>query len=177
MAKYSVDVSEPAENDLRDIVRYISAQLSAPKTALKMMDTIEEAVTGLADMPQPDTLFIAASRLDIITEDYIKGAPDLVVEVLFRSTASYDKVKKSKMYYAHGVKEYWIVDPDAKEQPPADSFDSFLQAAKLGLFSVEFAKKFAPSTEERNIIVHEYEKIDDALVYHSIREALSMYRQ
>ena len=52
MAKYRVDVSEPAENDLRDIVRYISAQLSAPITALKMMDTIEEAITGLAVMPK-----------------------------------------------------------------------------------------------------------------------------
>ena len=49
MAKYRVDVSEPAENDLIDIVRYISAQLSAPMTA--MMDTIEEAIAGLADMP------------------------------------------------------------------------------------------------------------------------------
>lgn len=52
MEKYRVDVSEPAENDLRDIVRYISAQLSAPMTALKMMDTIEEAITGLAVIPQ-----------------------------------------------------------------------------------------------------------------------------
>jgi len=51
MQKYRVDVSEPAENDLRDIVRYISSQLSAPMTALKMMDTIEEAIADLADMP------------------------------------------------------------------------------------------------------------------------------
>ncbi|HAG10324.1 MAG TPA: type II toxin-antitoxin system RelE/ParE family toxin [Desulfotomaculum sp.] len=52
MAKYRVDVSEPAENDLRDIVRYISAQLSASMTALQMMDTVEEAIMGLAVMPQ-----------------------------------------------------------------------------------------------------------------------------
>lgn len=52
MARYKVDVSEPAENDLRDIVRYISAQLSAPITATKMMDAIEEAIGGLTDMPQ-----------------------------------------------------------------------------------------------------------------------------
>jgi len=51
MAKYRVDVSEPAENDLVDIVRYISAQFSAPMTALKMMNTIEEAIVSLADMP------------------------------------------------------------------------------------------------------------------------------
>lgn len=40
MAKYRVDISEPAENDLRDIVRYISVLLSALTTALKMMDAI-----------------------------------------------------------------------------------------------------------------------------------------
>ncbi len=49
MARYRVDVSEPAESDLRD---YISAQLSAPMTATKMMDAIEKAIAGLADMPQ-----------------------------------------------------------------------------------------------------------------------------
>ena len=52
MARYRVDVSEPAESDLRDIVRYISAQLSVPMNATKMMDAIEEAIAGLADMPQ-----------------------------------------------------------------------------------------------------------------------------
>lgn len=52
MARYRVDVSEPAESDLRDIVRYISAQLPAPMTATMMMDAIEEAISGLADMPQ-----------------------------------------------------------------------------------------------------------------------------
>ena len=52
MAKYKIAVSEPAENDLRDIVRYISSQLSAPITALRMMDTIEEAIAGLSDAPK-----------------------------------------------------------------------------------------------------------------------------
>ncbi len=52
MANYRVDVSEPAEKDLRDIVRYISAQLSAPMTALKMMDKVEKAIIGSAVMPQ-----------------------------------------------------------------------------------------------------------------------------
>ncbi|MEN6349967.1 MAG: type II toxin-antitoxin system RelE/ParE family toxin [Syntrophomonas sp.] len=53
MANYRVDISEPAEKDLRDIVRYISVQLSAPMTALRMMDIVEEAIMGgLAVMPQ-----------------------------------------------------------------------------------------------------------------------------
>jgi toxin ParE1/3/4 len=65
MARYRVDISEPAENDLRDIVRYISAQLSAPMTAIKMMDTMNEAITGLAHMPQKCT-FLTDERLAML---------------------------------------------------------------------------------------------------------------
>ncbi|MBS4009093.1 MAG: type II toxin-antitoxin system RelE/ParE family toxin [Clostridium sp.] len=65
MANYRVDISEPAENDLRDIVRYISAQLSAPMTALKMMDTVEEAMAGLALMPEKYT-FVTDERLAML---------------------------------------------------------------------------------------------------------------
>ena len=52
MTEYSVLVSAPTENDLRDIVRYISAQLLDPMTAAKMMDAIEAAIAVLVDMPQ-----------------------------------------------------------------------------------------------------------------------------
>jgi plasmid stabilization system protein ParE len=52
MDKYRVDVSEPAEKDLQDIIRYISAQLSAPATALEMMEALENAMMSLTDMPQ-----------------------------------------------------------------------------------------------------------------------------
>ena len=51
MVKYRVDVSNPAEEDIRDIIRYISSQLSAPITAMKMLGTIEEALAKLAVMP------------------------------------------------------------------------------------------------------------------------------
>lgn len=52
MATYSIEISEPAENDLRDIILYVSSQLSSPITAINMMDTIEEALLGLSEMPQ-----------------------------------------------------------------------------------------------------------------------------
>lgn len=52
MANYRVDVSEPAESDLGDIIRYIASQLSVPLTALNLMELLEEAMGGLSDMPQ-----------------------------------------------------------------------------------------------------------------------------
>jgi Uma2 family endonuclease len=38
-------------------------------------------------------------------------APDWICEVLSKGTASRDKGVKFRDYAAHGVKEYWIVDP------------------------------------------------------------------
>lgn len=62
MAQYRVDVSEPAENDLMDIVRYIVSQLSAPISALNMMELLDDAMTGLSDLPQRYPL-VADERL------------------------------------------------------------------------------------------------------------------
>lgn len=67
------------------------------------------------DTPQPDIIFIATDRLDIIGEQMIEGAPDLIMEILSPSTAYYDLKDKKRLYEASGVKEYWIVDPKAGE--------------------------------------------------------------
>ena len=42
------------------------------------------------------------------------GAPDMVIEILSPTTASRDKVLKFNWYLQAGVREYWIVDPEAK---------------------------------------------------------------
>ncbi len=60
---------------------------------------------------QPDIIFIAADRLHIIEPAGVRGAPDLVVEILYPSTAYYDLRKKFKVYARSGVREYWIADP------------------------------------------------------------------
>ena len=44
----------------------------------------------------------------------IFGAPDMVVEVLSHSTRKKDLTVKKDTYEAHGVREYWIIDPWAK---------------------------------------------------------------
>ena len=63
---------------------------------------------------EPDILFVSSQRSNIITPENIQGAPDLVVKIFDPPTAERDRTVKVDLYAQHGVKEYWIVDPDAK---------------------------------------------------------------
>ena len=73
-----------------------------------------DLVLSEQDVVQPDLLFVSNERSELITKDNIRGGPDLVVEVLSPSTASRDRELKLSLYAANGVREYWIVDPDAR---------------------------------------------------------------
>ena len=76
MAKYRVYLSEPAENDLKDIVRYIASHLSAPVSALGMVELLEAAMAGLSEMPHHCPL-VADGRLSqmgyrkLIVKNYV----------------------------------------------------------------------------------------------------------
>jgi Uma2 family endonuclease len=63
---------------------------------------------------QPDILFISNERLGIIHDGRkIKGAPDLVVEII-SSNKKYDQEEKKYVYELHDVREFWLVDTKKK---------------------------------------------------------------
>jgi Uma2 family endonuclease len=62
---------------------------------------------------QPDLLFVASAHAAIVQADYIRGAPDLVVEILSASTTAHDRATKLPLYAEAGVGEMWIIDPQA----------------------------------------------------------------
>ncbi|MCG6869587.1 MAG: Uma2 family endonuclease [Gammaproteobacteria bacterium] len=73
-----------------------------------------DVVLGEADareVVQPDILLVASERLSIIAEEEIRGAPDLVVEILSAGTELRDRTYKKILYGRFRVREYWIVDP------------------------------------------------------------------
>jgi Uma2 family endonuclease len=69
---------------------------------------------GYADPVQPDVVFIARDRLEIVQEDRIVGAPHIVVEVLSPWNWKVDRLKKAKIYASAGVREFWLIDPDLR---------------------------------------------------------------
>lgn len=78
------------------------------------MDAPTDVVLSEDVVVQPDILFISKDRLNIIEEAAIMGSPDLIVEVVSPSSASYDTVEKRNVYEKYGVKEYWLVFPQEK---------------------------------------------------------------
>ena len=73
-----------------------------------------DVVLSETDVVQPDILFVRKERSHIVTDDNIRAAPDMVIEVLSPSTAQRDKTLKRTLYALHGVPEYWQADTDAK---------------------------------------------------------------
>ncbi len=66
------------------------------------------------DVTEPDLIFISRARENILTEDNARGAPDLVIEILSPSTAEMDRKTKFRLYEKYGVREYWLVSPEAE---------------------------------------------------------------
>ncbi len=61
---------------------------------------------------ESDICFFGREKAAQFTPQQIKfPAPDLIVEVLSSSTEEQDRVLKFEDYAAHGVSEYWLVDP------------------------------------------------------------------
>ncbi len=73
-----------------------------------------DVVLGKHNVLQPDLLFVARDRLEIIGTANVQGGPDLAIEILSPSTKERDRVAKRRVYSKYGVREYWIVDPATK---------------------------------------------------------------
>lgn len=70
----------------------------------------DESEESAKTVVQPDVLVVCDQAK--IHEDGIRGAPDFVAEVLSDSTANKDFSIKKEIYERHGVREYWLIQPD-----------------------------------------------------------------
>jgi Uma2 family endonuclease len=64
---------------------------------------------------EPDILFVSQDRAEIVKEEGVYGAPDLVVEILSPGTRSLDRGVKRHIYAIAGVKELWLIDPEGED--------------------------------------------------------------
>lgn len=66
------------------------------------------------DIVEPDHSFVSFERLKAgpppVKGDFLRVVPDLIIEVLSKSTRSRDRGEKKAIYERNGVREYWLVD-------------------------------------------------------------------
>jgi Uma2 family endonuclease len=72
-------------------------------------ETLEETDTVV----QPDVVVVCDESK--IVEEGIRGAPDFVIEILSPSSAWRDQTQKRDLDEKHGVREFWIVNPETRE--------------------------------------------------------------
>ncbi len=101
----------------REIYRQLANALSSSATPCRpfiapvdvRLPKVDDADDRIDTVVQPDVLVVCdPNKLD---RRGVRGAPDLVVEVLSPNTAFHDSHRKRQVYERAGVREYWLVHP------------------------------------------------------------------
>jgi Uma2 family endonuclease len=87
--------------------------LEKAKTGVVLEAPTDVYLMEMQSVVQPDVMVIMNENNNIIREDGIHGAPDIVFEIL-SGNRTHDTLKKKTLYEEAGVKEYFIVDPSDK---------------------------------------------------------------
>jgi Uma2 family endonuclease len=79
---------------------------------VRLAERKDEEDVKIETVVQPDIVVVCdQNKLD---KQGCLGAPDIAVEIISTSTSYKDQTEKLRLYERHGVREYWIVNPDAK---------------------------------------------------------------
>jgi Uma2 family endonuclease len=67
------------------------------------------------DVVQPDLLLFTHEREHLVNARKVtRVPPDLAIEILSEGTAGNDRGRKMNLLARHGVREFWLVDPEAE---------------------------------------------------------------
>lgn len=115
---------------------YRLLSLYALKHKLGRVASEKALIALLRNDYEPDVCFWKQEKAAQFTADQMKlPAPDLVVEVLSKGTARFDRGIKFTDYAANGVSEYWIVNP-GKQTVEQYELDVDMEAySQVGVFT------------------------------------------
>ncbi len=93
----------------------------------------------------------------------------------FMKQAAVERIFQRIITRAIDINQHLIAE-DGKGLEKIRSYkDTFLELSTMGVYPEEFAQEIALSAGFRNILVHDYDRVDTALVYNSVEKALAQY--
>lgn len=108
-------VHSPAKRRHLTVTKLLSRLISIHCDVKNLGETFcEKAMIALTRNDyEPDIVFFKTEKAAAFQEDQVLfPAPDFVVEVLSKKTQKVDRTTKKEDYAAHGIAEYWIIDPE-----------------------------------------------------------------
>ncbi|GAB3957889.1 Uma2 family endonuclease [Spirosoma harenae] len=126
-------VHSPALHRHNSAVMFLGTLLNAFVSEQELgIVLVEKALVELTrNSYEPDICYFGTAKAATIQPDSLYyPAPDLIVEVLSKSTQKVDREIKFEDYATHGVAEYWLVDP-TRQTIEIYSFDADTEAYAL----------------------------------------------
>ncbi len=71
-----------------------------------------DVTLSASNVLQPDILFVSSARKEVMREERIDGACDLVVEIMSPANRRKDRLQKMEIYRQAGIPHYWLADPE-----------------------------------------------------------------
>ncbi len=111
-----IHVMSPASSTHQRLVRFLSSSLSV------WLEQNEDGELFIAPFQmkleqgrEPDLLVVREEHRDRVTDAYVDGPADLVVEIVSAESGARDRGEKFYEYEAAGIPEYWLIDPGREE--------------------------------------------------------------
>lgn len=104
------------------------------------------------NLVQPDILFIAITRYDIVEDGKIKGAPDMVIEIWSPANSKKERDAKHSLYENSQITEYWQIFPK-KQKVIVETlnehgkYEVFSKATKKGVLHSKVLEGFTIETQ------------------------------
>jgi len=145
-------IQSPASLEHERIFRYLLTQLHNYVTENNSGEVLGSRFTiafGRDFRFEPDIVFISKGNKGILSEYEFSGTPDLIIEIMSKTSRSYDLQTKRDIYKQYKVKEIYFVDYIKKEV-----IIDILEGNKYGCLTFKFGEPFKSTVlKGLNIIV------------------------
>jgi len=93
----------------------------------------------------------------------------------YKKTAIVERLLEKIITRAIDINQHIIAEMGKGTERVRGYEDTFLALSQLGVYPQEFAQQIAPSAGLRNRLVHEYNELEQGIIYRSINETLEQY--
>jgi len=114
LVKGKVSIMSPISRTHQEIANFLTAILkiyTEEKDVGHILTAPFAMRIGDTTVREPDLLFVSKTHQDRLTNTYLDGPADIVIEIISPESIGRDRGDKFVEYESAGIPEYWLIDP------------------------------------------------------------------